>query len=589
MRSGARLAGGASVRDLLTRFLHPYRKQLAIVVVLLLFQAIGNLYLPSLNADIINNGVVKGDAAYIVRVGALMLVVTLLVGGCAVLGVYFSARTAMASGRDIRGSMFRNVESFSLRELNEFGAPSLITRNTNDVQQVQMLVLLGLTMMISAPLMAIGGIFMAMREDVQLSALLLLIIPLMATVVAFMVVRAVPLFRSMQKKIDRINGVLRENLSGIRVIRAFVRTDYEQRRFADVNADLTATALSVTRLFAVALPALMLIMNLSTVAIMWFGGHLVDNGQMPIGNLTAFLSYIMLILTSVLMAVMMLIMVPRAAVSAERIQQVLVTQTAIVDPAAPTLPTRPARGVVEFRDVEFRYPGAEVPVLQHVSFTLHPGQLTAVVGSTGSGKTTLINLIPRLYDVTGGAVVVDGRDVRAVPQSEVRGLIGFVPQRSMMFGGTVASNLRFGKEDATEEQMWHALGVAQAREFVEQMPGGLDAAVDQGGANVSGGQRQRLAIARAVVRQPKVYVFDDSFSALDFATDARLRAALKGEAHDATVLIVAQRVSSIMHADQIIVLDAGSVVGIGTHAELMSACATYREIVYSQLTEDEVA
>ena len=589
MRSGARLAGGASVRDLLTRFLHPYRKQLAIVVVLLLFQAIGNLYLPSLNADIINNGVVKGDAAYIVRVGALMLVVTLLVGGCAVLGVYFSARTAMASGRDIRGSMFRNVESFSLRELNEFGAPSLITRNTNDVQQVQMLVLLGLTMMISAPLMAIGGIFMAMREDVQLSALLLLIIPLMATVVAFMVVRAVPLFRSMQKKIDRINGVLRENLSGIRVIRAFVRTDFEQRRFADVNADLTATALSVTRLFAVALPALMLIMNLSTVAIMWFGGHLVDNGQMPIGNLTAFLSYIMLILTSVLMAVMMLIMVPRAAVSAERIQQVLVTQTAIVDPAAPTLPTRPARGVVEFRDVEFRYPGAEVPVLQHVSFTLHPGQLTAVVGSTGSGKTTLINLIPRLYDVTGGAVVVDGRDVRAVPQSEVRGLIGFVPQRSMMFGGTVASNLRFGKEDATEEQMWHALGVAQAREFVEQMPGGLDAAVDQGGANVSGGQRQRLAIARAVVRQPKVYVFDDSFSALDFATDARLRAALKGEAHDATVLIVAQRVSSIMHADQIIVLDAGSVVGIGTHAELMSACATYREIVYSQLTEDEVA
>jgi len=589
VRSGARLAGGASVRDLLTRFLHPYRKQLAIVVVLLLFQAIGNLYLPSLNADIINNGVVKGDAAYIVRVGALMLVVTLLVGGCAVLGVYFSARTAMASGRDIRGSMFRNVESFSLRELNEFGAPSLITRNTNDVQQVQMLVLLGLTMMISAPLMAIGGIFMAMREDVQLSALLLLIIPLMATVVAFMVVRAVPLFRSMQKKIDRINGVLRENLSGIRVIRAFVRTDFEQRRFADVNADLTATALSVTRLFAVALPALMLIMNLSTVAIMWFGGHLVDNGQMPIGNLTAFLSYIMLILTSVLMAVMMLIMVPRAAVSAERIQQVLVTQTAIVDPAAPTLPTRPARGVVEFRDVEFRYPGAEVPVLQHVSFTLHPGQLTAVVGSTGSGKTTLINLIPRLYDVTGGAVVVDGRDVRAVPQSEVRGLIGFVPQRSMMFGGTVASNLRFGKEDATEEQMWHALGVAQAREFVEQMPGGLDAAVDQGGANVSGGQRQRLAIARAVVRQPKVYVFDDSFSALDFATDARLRAALKGEAHDATVLIVAQRVSSIMHADQIIVLDAGSVVGIGTHAELMSACATYREIVYSQLTEDEVA
>ena len=577
------------MRDLLTRFLQPYRKQLAIVVVLLLLQAIGNLYLPSLNADIINNGVVKGDAAYILRVGALMLVVTLLVGGCAVLGVYFSAQTAMALGRDVRGSLFRNVESFSLRELNQFGAPSLITRNTNDVQQVQMLVLLGLTMMISAPLMAVGGVFMAMREDVQLSALLLVIIPLMAAVVGLMVTRAVPLFRSMQRKIDRINGVLRENLSGIRVIRAFVRTDFEQRRFAEANADLTATALSVTRLFAIALPSLMLIMNLSTVAIVWFGGHLVDNGQMPIGNLTAFLSYIMLILTSVLMAVMMLIMVPRAAVSAERIQQVLDTQTAITDPAVPELAAGPARGVVEFRDVEFRYPGAEESVLSHVSFRLEPGQFTAVVGSTGSGKTTLINLIPRLYDVTGGAVLLDGRDLRAMPQAEVRGTIGFVPQRSMLFAGTVAANLRFGRADATDEQMWHALEVAQAREFVAEMPGGLEAPVDQGGANVSGGQRQRLAIARAIVRRPRVYVFDDSFSALDFATDARLRAALKSETHDATVVVVAQRVSSIMHADQIIVLDAGSVVGIGNHTDLMSECATYREIVFSQLSEDEVA
>jgi len=454
---------------------------------------------------------------------------------------------------------------------------------------VQMLVLLGLTMMISAPLMAVGGVFMAMREDVQLSALLLVIIPLMAAVVGLMVTRAVPLFRSMQRKIDRINGVLRENLSGIRVIRAFVRTDFEQRRFAEANADLTATALSVTRLFAIALPSLMLIMNLSTVAIVWFGGHLVDNGQMPIGNLTAFLSYIMLILTSVLMAVMMLIMVPRAAVSAERIQQVLDTQTAITDPAVPELAAGPARGVVEFRDVEFRYPGAEESVLSHVSFRLEPGQFTAVVGSTGSGKTTLINLIPRLYDVTGGAVLLDGRDLRAMPQAEVRGTIGFVPQRSMLFAGTVAANLRFGRADATDEQMWHALEVAQAREFVAEMPGGLEAPVDQGGANVSGGQRQRLAIARAIVRRPRVYVFDDSFSALDFATDARLRAALKSETHDATVVVVAQRVSSIMHADQIIVLDAGSVVGIGNHTDLMSECATYREIVFSQLSEDEVA
>ncbi len=574
---------------LLRRFLRPYRKQLVLVTFLLLFQAIGNLFLPSLNADLINNGVVKGDAAYIVRVGAVMLVVTLLVGACAVLGVYLSAGAAMGLGRDVRGSLFRNVERFSLRELNAFGAPSLITRNTNDVQQVQMLVLLGLTMMISAPLMAIGGIIMAWRENAELSALLLIIIPLMASVVGFMVKRAVPLFRSMQLKIDRINAVLREKLSGIRVIRAFVRTESEEARFAEANADLTATALSVTRLFALAMPSLMLIMNLSTVAIVWFGGHLVGSGQMPIGNLTAFISYIMLILTSVLMAVMMLIMVPRAAVSSERIQQVLATETAIADPVVPQVPKGPPRGLVEFQNVEYRYPGAEEPVLRDVSFSLAPGRTTAVVGSTGSGKSTLINLIPRLDDVTEGAVLIDGLDVRTRLQSDVRSMLGFVPQRSMLFSGTVASNLRFGREDASEDQLWHALDVAQAREFVSAMPGELDADIEQGGTNLSGGQRQRLAIARALVRRPQVYIFDDSFSALDFATDARLRTALRGETREASVLIVAQRVSTIMHADQIVVLDAGLVVGLGSHADLMVDCPTYREIVLSQLTEDEVA
>jgi ATP-binding cassette subfamily B multidrug efflux pump len=577
------------VRPLLTQFLRPYRRQLVVVLVLLLLQAMGNLYLPSLNADIINNGVLTGDLGYIVRVGAVMLVVTLLVGTFAVVGVYFSAQSAMAMGRDVRRALFGTVETFSLRELNQFGAPSLITRNTNDVQQVQMLVLTGLTMMVSAPLMAVGGIIMAVRENAKLSALLLVVIPLMGLVVWFMVTKAVPLFQVMQRKIDRINAILRENLAGIRVIRAFVRTEHEEQRFAVANEDLTETALRVTRIFAVAMPSLMLIMNLSTVAVVWFGGHLVDSGQMPIGNLTAFLSYIMLILTSVLMAVMMLIMVPRAAVSADRIQEVLQTEPALVDPRAPSPATAPALGVVELVDVEFRYAGAEASVLRGVSFVARPGKVTAVVGSTGSGKSTLVNLIPRLQDVTGGTLALDGRDVRDMPQSELRSHLGFVPQRSMLFSGTIASNLRFGQPDATDEQLWHALDVAQAKGFVSELAEGLEAPVDQGGANLSGGQRQRLAIARALVRQPLVYVFDDSFSALDYVTDSRLRSALRAQTHRATVIIVAQRVSTIMHADQIVVLDAGTVAGIGTHAALIEECETYREIVYSQLTADEVA
>lgn len=573
---------------LIADFLRPYHRALVIVVVLVAIQAIANLYLPFLNADIINYGVITGDIGYILRTGGVMLAITLVLGVVSVIAVYYSARTAMRFGRDVRGALFRSVETFSLREVNEFGAPSLITRTTNDVQQVQMLVLMGLTMMISAPLTAIGGVIMALRTNVQLSALLLVIIPVMALVIGLMVTKAVPLFRVQQVKIDRINSVLRENLTGIRVIRAFVRTQREEQRFAAANEDLTDTALRVTRIFALLMPSLMLVFNLSSVAVIWFGGHLVDSGDMQIGDLTAFLAYIMQILFSVMMAVMLMVMVPRAAASSERIQAVLQTAPQIRDPADP-LPSPPPHGLVEFRDVEFRYPGAEDPVLCGIDLTLQPGQTTAIVGSTGAGKTTLINLIPRLYDVTGGSVLVDGVDVRDLRQEDLWSRIGIVPQRAFLFSGTVASNVRFGAPDATDEQVWQALETAQARAFVSEMADTIEAEIDQGGTNVSGGQRQRLAIARALVRRPPIYIFDDSFSALDYATDARLRAALADQTADACVIIVAQRVSTILHADQIVVLERGRVVGVGQHDDLMESCETYREIVYSQLTAAEAS
>ena len=459
---------------LISRFLRPYRSALIIVVVLLTMQVIANLYLPFLNADIINNGVVTGDIGYIVQTGAIMLGISLGLAVISVIAVYYSARTAMAFGRDVRGELFRSVERFSLREVNEFGAPSLITRTTNDVQQVQMLVLMGLTMMIAAPLTAIGGVIMALRTDVQLSALLLVIIPVMGVVIGVLMWKAVPLFRSMQVKIDKINAVLRENLAGIRVIRAFVRTDREQQRFADANEDLTDTSLKVTRLFALTMPSLMLIFNLSSVAIIWFGGRFVDEGTMQIGDLTAFLSYIMQILFSVMMAVMLMVMVPRAAASAERIQAVLLTDPKVTDPEVPQAPVH-RLGVVEFRDVEFRYPGAEDPVLCGINLTIRPGQTTAIVGSTGAGKTTLINLIPRLYDVTGGAVLVDGVDVREFAQEDLWSYLGLVPQKAFLFSGTVGSNVRFGHPDATDEQVWDALTVAQAAGFVREMPEVLEA------------------------------------------------------------------------------------------------------------------
>ena len=577
----------------LLRYLKPYRKQLVLVVALLLVQAVSNLYLPDLNADIINNGIAKGDTDYILRTGGFMLLVTLLLAGCSIVSVYWGSKTAMSFGRDLRSDIFRKVQSFSQAEVDRFGTPSLITRNTNDVQHVQMAVLMGLNIMISAPVMCVGGIIMALRQDVSLSTSIVIIVPVMGAVIAVIMRKALPLFKSMQGKIDRLNQVVREKLAGVRVIRAFVKTDYEARRFDDANLDLTSTALKVNRLIALTMPLLMLMLNISLVTITWFGAHRIDSGAMPIGNLTAFLAYIMQILMSVMMAVVMFIMIPRASASAERIQQVLQVEPSIADPIS-TMPapgSGDGTGYVEFRGVEFTYPGAEAPVLKEISFSAQPGEVTAIVGSTGCGKSTLINLIPRFYDVTGGSVLVDGVDLRSMTQQDLRDKVGFVPQKAFLFSGTIASNLRYGRSDASDVELWHALEIAKAADFVSEMPGQLDAAVAQGGTNLSGGQKQRIAIARALVRRPKVYVFDDSFSALDFTTDARLRAALASEVRDtgATVLIVAQRVSTIMNADRIIVLDKGVIVGMGTHEELMERCAVYREIVFSQLAEEEVA
>jgi ATP-binding cassette, subfamily B, multidrug efflux pump len=573
---------------LLRTYLAPYRWQLVLVMALLLVQAIANLYLPDLNADIINNGVAKGDVRHIMMVGAFMLLVTLGLAGVSIVSVFLGSRISMAFGRDVRGALFRRVTSFAQTEVNRFGTPSLITRNTNDVQQIQQVVMMALNMMILAPIMAIGGIIMAIRQDGPLSSLLIIVLPLMGAFIGAMLVRAMPLFRAMQLKIDRINQVMRETLSGVRVIRAFVRNDYEQRKFGDANADLTDTAMRVNRIFALMIPALFGILNLSTVAVMWFGSLRITSGGMPIGNLTAFLTYIAQILISVMMATAMFAMVPRAAASAERIQDVLDVEPSVCDPQEPAEESA-EHGFIEFRDVEFRYPGAEHPVLFGISFSAKPGETTAIVGSTGSGKSTLINLIPRFYDATAGSVLIDGVDVRDMRQEDLWTKIGFIPQRAFLFSGTIASNVRYGGEHTTDDEVWHALEVAQAKTFVAEMSEGIASPVAQGGANVSGGQRQRLAIARALVKHPEIYVFDDSFSALDFKTDAALRAALKAETAQATVLIVAQRVSTILHADRIVVMDGGTVVGIGPHGELMESCPTYREIVYSQLSEEEIA
>jgi len=573
---------------LLRQFLRPYARPLAVVVMLLVAQTVGNLYLPNLNADIIDNGVERGNVGYIWTTGAVMLAIALAVGGVAIVAVYFASRVAMGAGADIRAAVFGRVQRFSAREMNRFGTPSLITRNTNDVQQIQLFLQLGMTLMVIAPIMCVGGVIMAIKEGAALSLLLVVAVPVMAVVIGAMLVLVVPLFRSMQVKIDRINQVLREQITGVRVIRAFVRGHSEAGRFGSANADLTATALRVNRIFALAMPSLMAILNLSSVAVLWFGGRLVSEGSMPIGNLTAFLTYILQILVSVMMAVMMVILVPRAVASAERVEQVLGTEPAITDPPRPVRPAT-AAGLVEFRDVSFGYPGSERPVLRDLSFTFMPGQTSAIIGGTGSGKTTLLGLIPRFFDATAGQVLVNGVDVRDQGLEELWTGIGLVPQAAFLFAGTVASTLRLGRPQASDADLWHALEIAQARDFVAAMPGQLDATIDQGGSNVSGGQRQRLSIARAVVKRPGLFLFDDCFSALDATTDARLRAALRPATADATVVIVAQRVSTIMHADRIIVLDEGRIAGTGTHAELMAGCDAYREIVESQLGAEAAA
>lgn len=567
---------------ILRRHLRPYGREIAIVVVFQLIGTIAALALPTLNADIIDKGVVFGDTDYILRMGGWMLTVSLVQIFATITAVYFGARTAMAFGRDLRSAIFRRVISFSTREVARFGAPSLLTRNTNDVQQIQMLVLMTFTMLVTAPIMMIGGVIMAVREDVGLSWLIAALVPILAVIIWFILSHMIPGFRRMQERLDAVNRVLREQITGIRVVRAFVREPVETDRFAGANADLTSVSINVGRWMAAIFPSVMLVMNLSSVAVLWFGGLRIDSGEMMIGSMTAFLTYIIQILMSVMMATFMFMFLPRAAVSADRIGEVLETQPSVVPPSD-GITTLEQRSMIEFDDAGFHYPGAEHPVLSDVTFAARPGQTTAVIGSTGTGKTTLLSLIPRLFDATDGRVLVDGVDVRDIDPETLWDRIGLVPQTVYLFSGTVASNLRYGKPDATEEEMWEALEVAQAREFVEAMPDGLDSPIAQGGTNVSGGQRQRLAIARALIRKPEMYLFDDSFSALDVATDARLRHALGGFTADATVIIVAQRVATIMDADQIVVLEDGGVVGLGTHDELLATCEPYAEIVDSQI------
>jgi ATP-binding cassette, subfamily B, multidrug efflux pump len=573
---------------LLRAYLRPYRRPITAVIVLQLFSTIATLYLPTLNAEIIDNGVVKGDTSYILGAGGVMLAVSVVQMACSVGAVYFGSRTAMAFGRDLRREVFGRVQDFSQREFGRFGTPSLITRTTNDVQQVQMLALLSFTLMVSAPIVGVGSIILALNQNVPLSGLLVIVVPLLGIIVSLIVSRMRPLFRLMQGRIDRVNQVLREQIAGVRVIRAFVRDDFERSRFALANEDLFTVGLGVGRLMGLMFPSVILVIQLASIATLWFGGHLINDGSMQIGALTAFLSYLVQVLMAVMMATFMFVMVPRAEACAERIEEVLGTEPSVL-PARDPVPVDQARGLVQISGVEFRYPGAEEPVLRGVDLEARPGEVTAVIGSTGSGKTTLLNLIPRLFDATAGTVTIDGVDLRQVDAEALSGLIGLVPQRAYLFSGTVASNLRYGNPQASDEELWRALEIAQARGFVEAMSDGLSSPIAQGGDNVSGGQRQRLAIARALVHRPRVYLFDDSFSALDYATDAALRAALADETAEATVLIVAQRVSTIRHANRIIVLEAGRVVGAGTHDGLMATNATYREIVLSQLSVEEAA
>ncbi|MBC8081462.1 MAG: ABC transporter ATP-binding protein [Gorillibacterium sp.] len=572
----------------LMRYMKPYSTSIGILLFLVLLQSISELYLPTLMADIVDKGISKGDISYIWRIGGLMLLVALGGAACAIGASYLSSKVGVGYARDLRTKVFSHVENYSLREFDKIGTASLITRSTNDITQIQTVWVMILRMMVMAPMLCIGGIIMALSKDVGLSWIIVVVVPVLAGAIILMASRAMPYFKVMQKKIDKMNLVLREGLTGIRVIRAFNRDDQEKKRFEESNRDLTDTSIRVNQIMAFMMPVMMIVMNLTTIAIIWFGGKRIDSGDLMVGDMMAFIQYIMQIMFSLIMVAMMFVLIPRASVSAVRVNEVLDTIPDIKDPLeSKTVGNR--KGYVEFRDVTFSFPGAEMPAIRNINFSANPGETTAIIGGTGSGKSTMINLLPRFYDVESGSILVDGVDIREFSQEKLREKIGYVPQKAVLFTGSIAENIRYGKVDATDEEVRHAAETAQATEFVAEMAEGFDSVLAQGGTNISGGQKQRLSIARALVRRPEIYLFDDSFSALDFKTDAKLRKALKQETADATVLIVAQRVSTVMNADRIIVLEEGEIVGNGTHKELMTTCEVYREIVSSQLSEEEIA
>lgn len=572
----------------LYRFIKPFTVSILAILLLVFLQTLAELYLPTLMSDIVDIGIVNGDTGYIMKIGGLMLLITALGTVCAITASFLSARTSVGFGRILRSKVFSRVEDFSLQEFNEIGTATLITRTTNDINQIQTVTFMILRMMVSAPMMCIGGIIMAVSKDRPLSLCIVVVIPVIIALIAVIISKAMPLFKLMQIKLDKINLVLRENLTGIRVIRAFNRIGREKQRFAEANYDLCQNAIRVNKLMASLMPSMMLVMNFTIIAIIWFGSIRINNGDMQVGSLMAFIQYAMQIMMSLVMVAMMFIMLPRASASAIRINEVLETNPQIKDPEE-TLSADKAQGILEFKNVSFSFPGAEKPAIRNISFTARPGETTALIGGTGSGKTSLINLIPRFYDVDEGSVLVDGVDVREMSQKSLRAKIALVPQKSVLFSGSISDNIRYGKQDASDEEVRRAAEISQAMEFISGMPGGFDAVIEQGGSNVSGGQKQRLSIARALVRRPEIYIFDDSFSALDFKTDARLRLALKKETADATVIVIAQRVTTLMDAGQIIVLEDGQIVGMGTHKELLNSCDVYREIVYSQLSEEELA
>lgn len=571
----------------LFKFLKPYAASIAVILILVFFQSLSELYLPTLMSNIVDTGIVNGDTNYILKIGGFMLLVA--AGGtiCTILASFLSSKVATGFSKDLRKNVFSRVESYSLQEFDKIGASSLITRTTNDITQIQQVLVMMLRMMISAPMMCIGGIIMAVSKDAKLSLVIIVVMPILAMAIGIIGKKGMPLFKMMQLKIDKLNLVLRENLTGIRVIRAFNRIDHEKKRFDKANLDLTNTAIKVNKIMAALMPIMMVVLNFTTIAVVWFGGIRIDNGSMQVGDLMAFIQYVMQIMFSLIMVSMMFILIPRASASAVRINEVLDTVSEIND--GDNTKSSNKKGYIEFKDVTFNYPGAEKPALSNISFSAKPGETTAIIGGTGSGKSTLISLIPRFYDVSGGSILVNGIDIREMTQEDLRLKVGFVPQKAVLFSGTIADNIRYGKENASYEEVKHAAEIAQASDFISNMKDGFESVISQGGTNVSGGQKQRLSIARALVRRPEIYVFDDSFSALDFKTDAKLRAALKKETGKSTVIIVAQRVSTVMNADRIIVLDDGQIAGIGNHKELLNNCDVYREIVSSQLSEEELA